>query len=108
LNADVAILVARRASVTKVPNAALRYTPPEGVALEGSPPTRLERTQRLLYVPGSNPGQLRPVIVRPGISDGVETEVVAGLESGAPVVTATRSIATRGSGLVPPAPPQTP
>jgi len=108
MTADVAILVARRASVTKVPNAALRYAPPEGVALEGSPPTRLERTQRLLYVPGSNQGQLRPVIIHPGISDGVETEVVAGLESGTPVVTATRSIATRGSGLVPPPPPQTP
>ncbi len=108
MTADVAILVARRASVTKVPNAALRYSPPEGVALEGYPPARLERTQRLLYVPGSNPGQLRPVIVRPGISDGVETEIVTGLASGTPVVTATRTLASLGSGVVPPPPPQTP
>jgi HlyD family secretion protein len=108
MTADVAILVAHRTSVTKVPNAALRYTPPEGVGLEGSPPTRLERTQRLLYVPGSSPGQLRPVIIRPGISDGVETEVIAGLEPGTPVITATRTLATRGTGLVPPPPPQTP
>lgn len=108
MTADVAILVAHRTSVTKVPNAALRYTPPEGVALEGTPPARLERTQRLLYVPGTSPGQLRPVIIRPGISDGVETEVVAGLESGTPVITATRTLVTRSTGLIPPPRPEMP
>lgn len=108
MTADVAILVARRTDALKVPNAALRYTPPEGIELEAAPPARLQRTQRLLYVPASNPGRLRPLIVRAGISDGAETEILDGLQQGTAVVTATLSVPTRGSGLIPPPPPQTP
>ncbi len=108
MTADVAILVARRTDALKVPNAALRYTPPEGVDLEAAPPTQLQRTQRLLYVPAASPGRLRPLIVRTGISDGAETEILEGLKQGTAVVTATLSVPTRSAGFVPPPPPQTP
>jgi HlyD family secretion protein len=108
MTAEVAILVAQHASAIKVPNGALRYSPPQNVVLEQNIPGQLQRFQRLVYVPGSAPDRLRPVVIRTGISDGVETEVLEGLEAGAPVITATRSVAVASGGFVPPRPPQEP
>jgi len=101
MTADVAILVAERQNALKVPNAALRVSPPESLTFEQPPPARLERNQRLLYSPGSAPGSLRPVVCRLGITDGVETEVLDCLGDGATVVTSITALAA-GGGFRPP------
>ena len=95
MTADVSILVAERKSALKIPNTALRYTPPEGAQFEQTPPAKLERNQRLLYSPGSDGAKLKPVIVKAGITDGVDTEILEGLAEAARVVTSTLSGATK-------------
>jgi ABC-type glutathione transport system ATPase component len=57
MTADVSILVAERTNVLKIPNTALRYTPPEGAKYEQTPPAKLDRSQRLVYSPGSDKAQ---------------------------------------------------
>jgi len=106
MTADVSILVAERANVLKIPNTALRYTPPDGATFEQKPPAKLERNQRLVYVPGSDGAKLKPVIIKTGISDGVDTEVLEGLAEHTPVVTSTLSggIKTSDSSGPPPSP----
>ena len=91
MTADVSILVAERSKVLKIPNTALRYTPPEGATFEQTPPAKMEHTQRLVYASGSGGVKLRPVIVKAGISDGVDTEILEGVTEGTPVVTSTLS-----------------
>jgi HlyD family secretion protein len=88
MTADVAILVAERQSALKVPNAALRVSPPEDAVFDEAPPARLARNERLVYGLGEAPGSLRPIVCRAGITDGVETEVQGCLADGATVVTA--------------------
>ena len=91
MTADVSILVARRDAALKIPNAALRYTPPQGAVFERAPPVNLERSQRLAYALGSDAKTLRPIIVRVGITDSVSTEVIDGLSEGTQLVTSTLS-----------------
>lgn len=80
MTADVSILVAQRTNALKVPNTSLRYTPPEKAEYEQAPPAKMERNQRLIYAPGSQPGKIKAVVVTVGITDGVDTEIMAGLE----------------------------
>jgi len=101
MTADVAILVAERPHALKVPNAALRVSPPEGAVFEQPPPLRLARSERLVYSLGEAPGSLRPIVCRAGITDGVETEVLDCLADGANVVTSVTSAPARG-GFGPP------
>jgi HlyD family secretion protein len=54
MTADVSILVAQRKAALKIPNAALRYTPPQNAVFEHAPPTSLERSQRLAYALGGD------------------------------------------------------
>ena len=82
MTADVSILVAERKNVLKIPNTALRFTPPDDAKFEQTPPAKLARNERLVYSPGSNPLTLKPVIVKAGITDGVDTEVLDGLDRG--------------------------
>ncbi len=96
MTADVSILVAERKNVLHLPNTALRFTPPEGAKFEQSPPAKLARNQRLVYSPGSTPAALKAVILKVGITDGGETEVLDGLGEGAAVVTSSLSITTSG------------
>ncbi|MGA2788044.1 MAG: efflux RND transporter periplasmic adaptor subunit [Verrucomicrobiota bacterium] len=106
MTADVSILVAERTNVLKIPNTALRYTPPDGAKFEQTPPSKLERNQRLVYSPGADGPKLKPVIVKTGIADGVDTEILEGLTEHAPVVTSTLSTTTSSSfGGPPPASP---
>ena len=91
MTADVSILVAERKNVLKIPNTALRYSPPDGVTFEQATPAKLERNQRLVYAPGSDATKLRPVIVKIGITDGVDTEILEGLGERDAVVTSTLS-----------------
>ena len=98
MTANVSIVAARKDNVLQIKNAALRYRPSEAGAAEmGSrPPSSRggrslggrERTtsERTVYVlSGSQP---TPVQIKTGISDGVVTEVVEGLNEGDRVVTA--------------------
>lgn len=151
MTADVSILVSERKGVLKIPNTALRFTPPEGAKFEqlsdakpvgdsavpSSPPARkdalpdmfdgkappssapsgtkarqsrpakLARNQRLVYSPGTDPATLKPVVLKTGISDGVETEVLDGLSEGAAVVTSAISNGSTKGGFGGP-PPQAP
>jgi HlyD family secretion protein len=104
MTADVSILVAERKNTLKVSNAALRYTPPDGTPFEASPPAKLEGDQRLVYTLGSNGGKLRPLILKSGITDGVDTEIVAGISEGTPVITSDSSSSAQSGGLPPPPP----
>ena len=104
MTADVSILVAQRTNVPKIPNTALRYTPPDGAKFEQTPPSKLERNQRLVYSPGADGAKLKPVIVKTGITDGVDTEILEGLAEGAPVVTSTLSASAKNSGFGGPPP----
>jgi HlyD family secretion protein len=89
MTADVSIRVAERTGVWKVANAALRYSPPLRVAFESPPPLRLERAQRLVFEPSApSDSRLRPHVVRVGISDGVETELLEGGTAGLALVVA--------------------
>jgi HlyD family secretion protein len=107
MTADVSILVAERKNVLKIPNTALRYSPPEGVTFEQAPPKHLGRSQRLVYVLGSNPSTLKPVLMRAGITDGVDTEILDGLDERASVVSSTVYFKAKSGGFSPPAqPPQ--
>lgn len=97
MTANVAIVVAQKEQVLKVPNAALRFMPPkadraEGGAGEGKPARGEGRPSRGQPVAGGGEpagegrkvwkqdgaGELVPVPLKTGISDGLYTEVVAG------------------------------
>ena len=107
MTANVSILVSERKGVLKVPNTALRYTPPEQASFEQIPPRKLDRSQRLIYTPSANGIQIKPLIIKSGISDGMDTEIVDGLAEGAQVVVSTRATDVKKSGFGAP-PPQAP
>jgi HlyD family secretion protein len=105
MTADVSILVAQHTNVLKIPNTALRYSPPDNVVYELKPPAKLDRKERLVYLPGKIPGQLKPAVVKVGITDSVDTEILDGLPEGVSVVTSTLSgIAKINEGGGPPPP----
>jgi len=86
MTADVSILVAERQSVPKIPNTALRFNPAEGTLFDPPPPTKLERTQRLAYQVLGDGRTLKPMVVRTGITDSVDSELLEGLPDGTDVV----------------------
>jgi HlyD family secretion protein len=104
MTADVMILVAEHTNVVKISNTALRFTPPEGAPFEQTPPAKLERGQRLVYTVGPSGLKLKPLIVKAGLTDGVDTEVLSGLPEGTPLVTATLSGGAKTSGFGGPPP----
>jgi HlyD family secretion protein len=106
MTADVSVLVANHKDVLKIPNTALRYTPPDAAKFEQAPPAKLERNQRLVYSPGSNGTLLKPVIVKVGITDNVDTEILDGIAADERVVTSDLSATTKTSGFGGPPPGQ--
>lgn len=102
MTADVSIRVANRENALKIPNTALRYTPPETATYDQSPPAKLDRNQRLIYAPGSQPGKLKPLVVAVGITDGTDTEILGGLDGVAQVVVSNVSTDKHGFGGPPP------
>src|SRR2546426_1041650 len=107
MTANVSIIVAQRDEALKIPNAALRYRPPDATntvmarASSGGggsrPPggswagkKREHNPQRNVYVLGSD-GKPQPVPIKTGITDGVATEVLEGLKEGDKVVTSSTS-----------------
>jgi len=107
MTADVSILVVDKKAVLKIPNTALRYTPPENAAFEQAPPQKMERTQRLVYTVDENGTKLKPLLVKTGITDGVDTEIMNGLGEGVKVVTSTATGMAKAGGFGGP-PPQGP
>ena len=105
MTADVSVLVAERANVLKIPNAALRYTPPDDAKFDQPAAAKLSRSQRLVYSLAADGSKLKPVIVKTGITDGVDTEVLDGLAEGAVVVTSTLTAAQQAGGFGGPPPP---
>lgn len=89
MTADVSILVLQRDNVLKVPNSALRYSPPDNAKFTTAPPKQLQRAQQLAYVLQADNATLAPRIVHAGATDGVNTEILDGLAQGDRVVTAT-------------------
>jgi HlyD family secretion protein len=124
MTANVSIIVARKNDVLQIKNAALRYRP-----AEAGPPSSRSRgnrstsqsgglavpkkmskaagggeqktSERTVYVLSG--GQLKPVQIKTGISDGVVTEVVEGLKEGESVVTAEMA-SSAGKGSTPASP----
>ncbi len=103
MTANVSITVAQRKGVLRIPNAALRFRPPEdplkaaangGAAAKPRNNTRpgkgarAERKVHLLRTPASAP---EPVSIKPGISDNVYTEVLEGLAAGDVLVTSVKA-----------------
>jgi HlyD family secretion protein len=122
MTANVSVVVAERKDALKVPNAALRFHPPEVIGKDvktngaakleagtngaggqggnrgeghghdhgGSGHPHVEHQPvRTVYVQAdpADPTKLKPVQVKVGISDGVYTEVIEGLNEGDQVVT---------------------
>ena len=107
MTADVSVLVSERKSVLIIPNTALRYSPPDGAVYDGTPPKKLDRSQRLVYSVSADGVKLKPVIIKTGITDGTDTEVTEGLKAGKAVVTSTLTIVAKGGfGSPPPQAPQ--
>ena len=90
MTANVSIVGAQRDKALKVSNAALRFrppnvTPPAGMLGRRGKPDE-HSTERTVYaLRGSKPS---PVQIKTGISDGISTEILDGLQEGDRVVTA--------------------
>lgn len=104
MTANVSIIVAERDNALKLPNAALRFRPPESaVVLTNELVSLSQPTNAVAGVKGKNRGnrsvrnvyflvgdahspELKPVQVKTGITDGIFTEVADGLKEGDKVV----------------------
>jgi HlyD family secretion protein len=118
MTATVYITVAQRTNAVSVPNAALRFRPPDVISaatnsaktnsaatnyargdsphshsMGGSHGNRTDRTVYLL-----KDGKLEPAQVKTGISDGLITEIVDGLKEGDVLVTGMNQDAGSGGG----------
>jgi multidrug efflux pump subunit AcrA (membrane-fusion protein) len=101
MTADVSILVARRNHALLVPNPALRFVPPQGASYEKAASILapvLSRSQRTVYLPSGNGPALKVAIVRTGITDGANSEVLEGLKENDRVVTASSIVTEKASG----------
>jgi HlyD family secretion protein len=104
MTTNLSIVIAQRGKVLKLPNAALRFRPPvevtTPVAGKGSPtpapakgPGKRERRgggprgERTIHVMKPGASKPEPVQVKLGISDGITSEILSGLEEGQLVVT---------------------
>jgi HlyD family secretion protein len=104
MTANVSIIIAHRENVLRIPNAALRYRPPEATNTttqastgrsggnwragggSGGRPRGERRAQRTVYV--LKDGNPQSVEVKAGITDGVFTEVTEGLNENDKIITA--------------------
>ena len=123
MTANVSIVIAQRENVLNIPNGALRFHPPDTALVEtnvmtqtatnstGSSGTsggqghRSGRTRgerpifHTVYVLSGtgNAAKLQAVQIKTGISDGISTEVLSGLDEGAQVVTSVVSTGTQAA-----------
>lgn len=96
MTADVSILVAERSDALKISNAALRFNPPEGTTYASQAPEKIERTERLVYLLEPDGRTLAPAVVKTGITDNVDTEVLSGLKEGERVITTSIPVPKKG------------
>ena len=98
MTADVSIYVAAQKGVLTVPNAALRFVPPEGAKYENaqSPTGKPARGIRTVYLPAGDGSVLKVSTAKIGITDGVNSEIVSGLKENDRVVTA--AVEKKGGG----------
>jgi HlyD family secretion protein len=104
MTANVSVVVAHRDNVLLLKNAALRYRPADATPAESRAPSGAQpggaggargsagkerRPERTVYVLRSGSTKPQPVQIKTGISDGVVTEVMEGLNEGDRVVTGT-------------------
>jgi multidrug efflux pump subunit AcrA (membrane-fusion protein) len=68
---------------------------------------KLARNERLVYATSADGTKLKPMVVKAGITDGVDTEILDGLTEGTAVVTSSLSGMKKGGGFGGP-PPQGP
>ena len=88
LTANVKFILQERTNVRRVPNAAFRFTPAGRTAPE------TKAGERILWVKSGK--ELSPVIVRTGLNDGSNTEILSGdLPDGAEIVTGSRTVSRR-------------
>jgi HlyD family secretion protein len=93
MTANLIITLARRTGVLRIPNAALRYRPPEGAPMTAEMPATGPLERVVYVVPGMTEaaarveGPIEAVAVRIGLGDAAFTEVVSGLGEGSVVVT---------------------
>ena len=131
MTANVSITVAQHENALTIPNGALRFRPPDNavvltnsVATQTAPTTNGENFARgrpggrrggghgrgerpifhTVYVLSGtgDDAKLQAVQIRTGISDGISTEVLSGLDEGAQVVTGTVSTGTQAAGAANP------
>jgi HlyD family secretion protein len=100
MTANLSIVIAQRSNVLRIPNAALRFRPPEapgklvpvvpGTPPPGSQPPGRPRVKRdpthTIYLLPPGAAKPAPVQVHLGITDGIYTEVLDGLHDGDVVV----------------------
>jgi HlyD family secretion protein len=95
MTATVSLIVSQRENVLKIPNSALRFRPVEPIAAAGAPSLvagggrghKSALKERNIYVLGPDQKSPWPVEVKLGITDGIATEVLTGLQEGDKVVT---------------------
>jgi HlyD family secretion protein len=118
MTANVSIVIAQRENVLNIPNGALRFRPPDSVVVEtnavmqtatnttGASSAQGHRNSRArgerpvfhtVYVLSGDNTKLRAVQIKTGISDGISTEVVSGLDEGVQVVTGAVSTGTQAA-----------
>ena len=126
MTANVSIIVAQRENALTIPNGALRFRPPENavvltniVATQTAPATNSGNFAGTSGVQGHRSGhargerpvfhtiyvlsgtgddaKLQAVQIKTGISDGISTEVLSGLDEGAQVVTGVVSTGTQAA-----------
>lgn len=103
MTANVSIIIAHRENILKIPNAALRFRPPETTATNtplaaGPTGTRARgerKTARSLYL--LRDGQPQSVPVKIGISDGITTEVLEGLNENDTIIIAATTTKSGGT-----------
>jgi HlyD family secretion protein len=106
MTANVAIIVAQRSDALKIPNAALRFRPPENAIILTNATDEVTTTNqatggqrgqrgkgnrnvRTVYMLAGeeHAAKLQPVQIKTGINDGIFTEVTEGLKEGDKLVT---------------------
>jgi HlyD family secretion protein len=91
MTANVVITIASRSNVLRVPNSALRFRPTEEPPTEISHPAGPRHTLYVLHQASGTTARsgvaLTPIEVTPGLTDNAYTEIMAGLDEGAAVVT---------------------
>ena len=123
MTANVSIVIAQRENALIIPNGALRFRPPDSAVVETNavmqtatnvtnfagasggqnhPSGRARGERRVfhtIYVLSGTGGdaRLQAVQIKTGISDGISTEVLSGLDEGAQVVTGAASTGTQAA-----------